>query len=507
MYRYGDATPFPFEDNFIETIGAATDTCVALFRCDVANEARRLKVQDVKRRADDDLKRLDVLLRAVEASLGPMLPEGKSERAFESAASRIAAAARSTVKTARVTVEKQRESGVRIAYSVPLGDRVRQAVANFLVDHQLPKTKWTIRWMYDHERGRPTAVVIADTPCGLRAEFEADLPLDHPWNAPVRVGDLYPDMVVRLQRETGWLRKHPRIKTKQIHRYYITEAEVSPDRESFVLRRHYKKPSAGFLVVIREGEKTQQATLTRLEADGRSSGMPLTLSGDSADALERLWNHIDDDLAEIRNFRCDLLHAEFDGTAIERIEEPAELAEAILGSLAPIIREMRLRSRVPGELVLKRDTGDGRREEVFVPRRALEAKFADLPERHRRFFEAIGLSSEATCDFVGREFPLMAPPKTPPLSPIQRRHKRRAARSPVPPPPPMGKKSPPPVAKKVPPPVGKKVPPPVGKRVPPPVPTPRKTKSPVLRSLPPPPPQFANEEDSETIERGNDEAA
>ncbi len=487
IYRYGDATPFPFEDNFIETIGAATDACVALFRCDVAHEARRLKAQDVKRRAEDDFRRLDVLLRAVEASLGPMLPEGKSERIFEAAATRIAAAARSTVKNARSNVEKQRDSGVRIAFSSPLGDKVRRAVTEFLVEHQLPKTKWTIRWMYNHERGRPTAVVIADTPCGLRAEFEADLPFEHPWNMPVRVGDLCPEMTVQLQREAGWLRRHPRLKTKQIHRYYITEAEVSPNRESFVLRRHYKKPSAGFEVVIRDGEKTQQPTLIRIEPDGRSTGMPLTLSGNSADALERLWSHIDDDLAELRNFRCDLLHAEFDGMAIERMENPSELAEAILGSLAPVIREMRLRSRVPGELVLKRDTGDGRREEVFVPRAALEAKFADLPERHRRVFEAIGLSSEATCDFVGREFPLMAPPKTPPPSPIERRHRRRAARSPVPPPPPVGKKS---------------------KKGPPPPPVPRKTKSPVLRSLPPPPPQFAVGEDSEeTIERGNDEAA
>jgi len=493
-YRYGDATPFPFDDNFIETIGAATDACVALFRCDVAGEARRLKAQDVRRRADDDMKRLDVLLRAVEASLGPMLPEGKSERAFESAANRIAAAARGTVKNARVNVEKQRDSGVRLAFAAPLGDRVRRAVANFLVDHQLPKTKWTIRWMYDHERGRTTAVVIADTPCGLHAEFEAELSVTHPWTAPVRVGELCPEMKIKIQRDAGWIRKRTRMETEQIHRYYITEAEVSPGRESFVIRRHYKKPSAGYIVVIRDGEKTQEPTITRVLSDGSTPDLPLTLSGDSADALERLWSYIDDDLAEMRNFRCDLLSAEFDGTPVERLDEPSEVAEAILGSLAPIIREMRLRSRVPGELVLKRDTGDGRREEVFVPRQALEAKFADLPERHRRLFEAIGLSSEATCDFVGREFPLAAPPKTPPPSPIQKRQRRRAARSPVPPPPPLPK-------------LGKIPAPPGMKKMPPPPPIPRKLQSPVLRSLPPPVPQFVTAEDSETMERGNDEAA
>jgi hypothetical protein len=260
---------------------------------------------------------------------------------------------------------------------------------------------------------------------------------------------------------------------------------------------------------MRDGDKTHQPSIERVEPDGTTPGLPLTLSGDSADALERLWRTIDDDLAELRNFRYELIGAEFDDTPIEELAEPAELAEAILMALAPIIREMRLRSRVPGELVLKRDTGDGRREELFVPRRALESKFADLPERHRRFFEAMGLSSEATCDFIGREFPLLAEPEPPPPSPIERRQqRRRAARSPVPPPTPQkAKRLPlaPPCAKKklplVPPrkPLG---PPPLRKKLPPPPPGKRVTKSPVLRTLPPPIPDFVSKEDSETIERG-----
>src|SRR5690606_1167786 len=78
----------------------------------------------------------------------------------------------------------------------------------------------------------------------------------------------------------------------------------------------------------------------------------------------------------------------------------------MLMSLAPIVREIRVRSRVPGELVLKRDLGDGRREEVFIPRRDLESKFEVLPYEYQACFSAVGLGGEATSAFISRDHAL-----------------------------------------------------------------------------------------------------
>jgi hypothetical protein len=51
---------------------------------------------------------------------------------------------------------------------------------------------------------------------------------------------------------------------------------------------------------------------------------------------------------------------------------------------------------VSGEIVLKRDIGDGRREELFVPRATLAQQFARLPPEYRRPFEDMGISGEET---------------------------------------------------------------------------------------------------------------
>ncbi len=49
-----------------------------------------------------------------------------------------------------------------------------------------------------------------------------------------------------------------------------------------------------------------------------------------------------------------------------------------------------------GELVLKRDIGGGRREELYVPRAQLSQHFAKLPVDYRKPFEEMGIAGEDT---------------------------------------------------------------------------------------------------------------
>ena len=469
MYRYGDATPFPLEENFIETICAATDTCVGLFEAGVIAEGQRIRSHDIREAATTELKRLEVLSRAVESAVGPMIAAGKqvakTSKTSQATAARIVANAKSSVKQARTSVIKRRDATIRAIYETALGANITAAVESLVMKHELPKTKWTVRWAYDHERGDATVVIESNSPCGLRARYQATLPEHHAWSRPIRVSELEPNLAIELERETGWFKKHPRLHSESLHRLYITEVEFAPDRESFVLRKSYKKRSPGYLIEMRDFTE-RRPSVTRIDADGKTPSVALTLTGDSAKSLGFLWDHIESGISDLRHYRDSLLEAKFGDTPVDKLEEPGELADAILDALAPFIREMRVRSKVSGELVLKRDSGDGRREELFVPRKRLESKFANLPDHNRRHFEAVGLSGEATIEFIGRHT-AAAPAKIPPPVPRQRARSDRARRSPVPPPPPL----------------------------------PRKFSSPMLCALPEPADDFVSD-DENTITRG-----
>ncbi len=514
MYRFGDATPFPLDENFIDTICAATDTCVALFEANVIAADRRARSRDIADAAATELKRLEVLARAVSAAVSPMVAEGKATKTSEVTAGRIVQAARNTVKQARAGLVKRRDAAIRKLYDTALGANIRQAVASFLLEHQLPDTKWTVRWAWDRERARANTTVKSTARCGVRADYTAEVPEHHELAQPIRVGELEPNLVIQLEKETGWLRRHPRLRAEPLHRMYITEIELAPERESIVLRKSIKKPSPGFLIEIRDGSE-RRPTVTRIDAEGRTPPLPLTLSGDSAKALVLLWDNIEERILELRDYRTEVQTARFGELPVEDLESPGELADVILDTLAPLIREMRVRSRVPGELVLKRDTGDGRREELFVPRERLESKFSGLPDRDRRHFEAVGLSAQATREFIGCHLPLEAP-RTP--MPRLRSPGHRARRSPVPPPPPLPRKFSSPVLRDVPP----EVPPMPSKPVrpaklaskPPVIPPVIPPAKPTARSVPKPPPipiaplpkdeetDFGAADDDSTITRG-----
>src|ERR1700755_1434716 len=79
MYRYGDGTPFPLDENFIETLTAAVETCTNAFVPLTELDARREKAKDIRREADKELGRLTELEAPAIAALIPFAPGEKQK--------------------------------------------------------------------------------------------------------------------------------------------------------------------------------------------------------------------------------------------------------------------------------------------------------------------------------------------------------------------------------------------------------------------------------------------
>ena len=89
----------------------------------------------------------------------------------------------------------------------------------------------------------------------------------------------------------------------------------------------------------------------------------------------------------------------------------------VLAQLTPLARTIRERSRVHGELVLKRDLGGNRREELYVPRAQLSQHFAKLPPEYRKPFEEMGVTGEDTQPAIQLPEAMRPPAKKPPPPP------------------------------------------------------------------------------------------
>ena len=138
MYRFGDGTPFPIQENFIETLLAAVDATVGSFAAAAEVEERRDKALAARKEADEDLRRLGMLDKAIEAAVMPLQPA--SDRAAspsQMAAAKALAASRTAISGVRSQIDAklaQLSAEPRVARAA---ERVRTAMAAFFEHNQL----------------------------------------------------------------------------------------------------------------------------------------------------------------------------------------------------------------------------------------------------------------------------------------------------------------------------------------------------------------------------------
>lgn len=393
-YLFGDATPFPLEENFLETLVAATDTCVALFAEENAEQERNRTLGKAKQKASEDLARLKAFSGSLEGAITPYLPEQKPATPCDEAALRISEHARQTIEEIREKVFKERD-GTAESLKEDMPSIIKRRVADFFRVHQLPETEWTCRWWVDPMASSPMAKALigATSPAMVKVMFETRPIEKGMWAGPLKMLDYDPELVVELEREAGLFRSKLKVFKEPLGKYLITEVDNGAEGKQLVLKATVKKASPGLRVSF-SVEPGKSVTITPIDEDGNESGKSASIQGESMRDLELLWARIEKETVDLRGMRHSILSLRLGEGQASEAAQAGRLAETILQSIAPYVRQMRLRSRVPGELGLKRVLGDGRREELFVPREDLVRKYRDLTDHQRRIFDAMGISDE-----------------------------------------------------------------------------------------------------------------
>lgn len=410
-YLFGDSTPFPLAENFLVTLSAATDCCVAILRADeLADEGNRA-VRDAESRVNRELATLAGLARRVEDCFGadPSVAS-PAPGPVQVAEARIAESAWATIKQARAEIMALRDAAVTSSAKAAPHALVLPALSGFLTAHQLPETIWSIRWTASLSGASPNAEAYARTPCGLEATFDVEVPAAHLWSKPVRVMTLEKDVTIRMMRKP-WLRK-PRLCPERLDKLFITAVIHTPERASMILSRSAKDRSEGIEIVLRS-EQSSEVMATRLGRDGNPVGLPEALLPDDVEVVNRLWARVEATIGELVCYRSRAVAASLGGVPVRDVVHPEAIAEVIIEAIAPIVREIARRSASPRELALKRTLGDGRREELFISYSTVLERAEGLSERHQGKFDAFGLRERPAPALRAAPVIRMLPPARP----------------------------------------------------------------------------------------------
>ena len=401
MYRYGDGTPFPLDENFIETLTTAVEACTNAFVPLTELDARRDKAKEVRREADKELGRLADLETTVLGSMTPFQPsDHKKPGLTQQVAQKIGAQVKGAIADARRQVESRVAATEAQAAPRTATDAVLRALQPFFELQQLPNAKWIMSW--DVRGAEPAANAVA-TAGRIVASFKL---APDPYRAPIRVEQLSEGVVVHMMRKGVFGKAKPA--PIDLGKYVVVAFERTAAESIITLKENPNKSSQGLRFAISEAGATWVSITTAGDADGE----PNPLDGDDVAPVRQLAERTYVALKDLI-LRRTLLELSLGAATLDTLDEPRVMPLELLAQLTPLARLIREKSRTTGELVLKRDIGDGRREELFVPRATLAAQFARLPPEYRRPFEDMGITSEETSPAIHLPRP-PAPPRAAP---------------------------------------------------------------------------------------------
>ncbi len=391
-YLYGDSSPFPLNQNFLETLAAATDCCASLLRVD-ENIGKAAKVADqANSAAMKELADIDQLVQRVEKALKQ---RDHLSNATAKVVEQVAATAKGQFDKARDGIQSWRDGTIRKAQRGCGPSDIMAPIHRFLVKHELPYTSWGLRWKTGRNEEPVQAQVYAIMQRGLTATLAVAIPSRHMWAQPIRVGQLEPGIVIQLMGK-NWLGKEKML-DENLDKHFIVRVTRTSERHALILSRKAKEPSDMLRLSLREGE-VKRTTVQRIDDDENAIGEALTLTGQDAQQVKRLWRQIEESVCDLVHYRSQLLAATLYNKRVTEIESPSTIAVSLIQSIAPLVRDLKRHSRTPGELQLKRDLGDGRREELFIDEKEVTGKISILKPKNQQLFDCFGLTTTRVPD-------------------------------------------------------------------------------------------------------------
>ena len=401
MYRYGDGTPFPLDENFIETLTTAVETCTNAFLPLTELDNRRERAREARREGDREGARLEDLDRSIQAALAPYMPADKKAGTTPLVAQKVATAAKQAVVEAKRQIEQRVHAAEAQANPRTAGDDVILALKPFFDEHQLPKTAWIMSW--DVRGHEPAADAVAQA--GRITAAYALSP--EPYRGPIRVEQLADHVIVHMMKKGVFGKARPA--PVDLGKYVMVAFERTATETVVTLKENPNRNASGLRFAVTDNGATWTSIGAHGDAEGDSNPLDMDDTGPIRQLAERAHGALKDLIV-----RRTLVDLALGGTSVTDLDDPRMIPLELLAQLTPLARTIRERSRMSGELILKRDIGDGRREELFVPRSTLAQQYARLPAEYRRPFEDMGITGEATQPAIMLPRPPGHPPPAPP---------------------------------------------------------------------------------------------
>ena len=404
-YLYGDSTPSTLDVDFIDFLQEGLDFCVQLVLSTDGLQRQTERGNALRQAARSDIERLE--------NLGAAAAEHFSDKGDGPAGRCALAVIRSTNDHIRSEVQglnsalEIEEAKLEVARA---GERENcvKALEALLLRHDLPSSSASLHLR--SRAGEPYAARLHTvTPLGVTATIELDVPSSHLFGHVIRIDRILDHLEVQIPEVGGWLHKQFKMRTHRLEKLHVIELDLRGKETSVTLRASADGTGPGFDILV-SGEEPR-VTLVRVAERGGSADPPFEVDQAEADNLLALLEKLEASAQELTVHRKALLQASLDDCLLRDHDAPILLAERLVQAIAPVVRDIAVRSPSTTELVLKRLVRGGRREEIYVTKSELREKIERVPTAFRALFDPLGLGEERAGVPAANGRPISAAPR------------------------------------------------------------------------------------------------
>jgi hypothetical protein len=385
-YLFGDSTASPFRINFVEFMRLALGFASHVLRVERRVLAERARSRTLEGAVETDRRRLQQLL----ATLTDVVrrdsdgAEPRVARCAENIEEKAVQLVEAGLQTLTATLTKDLV-GIEQIIKLERTSSV-EALEKVLLQYDLPEADNTLHLRLSD--GRYGAWLESVTPYGLETVVELTIPPESGFVHDARVDRFVEGLELHAPETAGWIRKESKMTLHKVGRFYIVELDVGEAESSIKLRSSPEPHAVGYDIVFREDEPRPRMSKVGKDADGTG-----TFEVEETDIpnLLRFRDKLAEAARSLASRRKTLVSGQIAERPIQESEAMRDFIERLLLVLAPPVRDLSAHSLSPSELVLRRMIGDDRREEIFVTKAELRAKFSDLEEDDRRLFDVLDL--------------------------------------------------------------------------------------------------------------------
>jgi hypothetical protein len=388
-FLYGDSTESPIEIDYLSFVRGGVDFSAEVL--DISDQLAELleRRQHVETISEREVAGLEALGETMHAALAAV-SQGSSPQSISACVDAITEAGERVVASfVQAARSKLRDELARIDGELARKRKAAgEALDRLLLNHPIPGTRSRLQLTPLANAERYEARLSQSSDLGLIWTSELEIPADHLAFGALRVDRTLeklglPKLVLRTPGEGGVFRKKVKWVPQRLGKEYIAGFSRGQQGTSIQLREGMDLDQPGFDIVV-QGAKPR--VLVKLIGRGDATADTFEPEPEDAEPLLNFARALAQSMAPLATYKSAILDARFDGTRFSSYETPIDLVRRLLGSMAPVVREIARRSAGEQELVLKRLVGDDRREEVFVSFDELRAKVERLPARLQREF-------------------------------------------------------------------------------------------------------------------------